>query len=537
VCLANGRVGACNSGDGVALKGRTLRAGDRPDALVLGAGLNGLAAAAALARAGRSVTVIEKGRLAGGALAGFEVDHAAAPGLTATLAPEAASLPGAAFIRRLGLACHGVAMMPPAGRATVTAAGRTLVTIADPAPAARAIAALSPRDGARFEAFRAHVLRLRAALPTLFGLPDAAVDARVQRAAEAELLIPLEELLARAFDNDLVMAHLALPALRGQVLASSAPGSAFGLIARPDAMLATAPRIAGPPGLLARALARAATAEGAELRLGMEASGALLSRGRVTGVALADGETIAAPRLISTLDAKRTILSLFDWKALPEDLPGRAARVDARGVTSRAYFVLDGLPPLTRALAQTPGQGGSFAFVDGMEEIEAAAAAWRARARHDAPPIEAEMPSANDPARGPHDRHLCAATIHFTPQEFLDGPWTEEKRTRLLAHTVERLARAWPDIANRILSAQLVTPGDLEARIGLTAGAPWQVDLTPAQLLAVRGAAGWPQGWRVPKGLVLAGRGAWPGAPAGAQGLAAAALCGAPVETMREGTR
>jgi phytoene dehydrogenase-like protein len=271
----------------------------RYDAAIIGAGANGLAAAAALAASGRKVVVLERAQACGGRCA-TRVFH---PGFSASpFCDEVAPIPPDIF-RALDLARHGAIFM---------AASREHPL----APAARARA-----------------------------LTDAAHAPErgwFQGSAEAAPW-PGQEFSERALDEDAATAG----ALSGRAADPGMTGSALHLLA-PG--MGGSGVVMGGLAMLAKALEAAARKAGAEIRLGLEASDIRNHRGRATGVRLADGSEVEARAVISTLDLRRTFFSLFAWKDLPKSAIERVSRYRHAAAAARLLIALDAPPALARRL-------------------------------------------------------------------------------------------------------------------------------------------------------------------------------------------
>ena len=259
------------------------------DAAIIGAGADGLAAAAHLARAGATVVVIERGDSAGGRLTTRQFH----PGFFASpFLDWVPAIPGAVLETLGGVALRDAAGVPDA-----------VATRHDAACALLLAAAATPFS-------RNLLARLaRRAAPPAAPWPGSDL-------ATASL---------ESWHND--------EALPGRALDPALTGSALALLT-----LKRTEAVTGGLGALGAAFAAAAS--GTELRLGLEASEVLTDHGRACGVMLADGSRIAATAVISTLDLKQSFLSLFPWNVLPPAMIAQAGAFRLTGATARLLLAL-----------------------------------------------------------------------------------------------------------------------------------------------------------------------------------------------------
>ncbi len=269
------------------------------------------------------------------------------------------------------------------------------------------------------------------------------------------------------------------------------PGSALGLLAMADGGL---PR--GGLSCLGAALKAAAEEAGAIISCGSEASDIRRRGGRAAAVGLVDGSEIAARAVVSTLDLKRTFLSLFAWNELPKAVVERVGTFRAAPGVARLLVALDALPkPREPESLRRP--------IRLWNTAEAAYRVWRSGAVPDRPPAELRVVSAIDPFLAPDGAATLTVTLGAIPCSPFDGPWSLEKREALRAKALALVEEALPGAA--VKASELILPPDIEARLGLTEGDLSGGDYTPTQMLAFRP---FPEcrGTRTPiEGLYLAG--------------------------------
>lgn len=415
----------------------------RYDACIIGAGAEGLTCAARLAARGLKVIVLERNPLPGGRCTTLEF----APGHRAS--PYVDELPAtpAELYRALDLARRG-ALFAPGEVAGPTTALREKIL-------ARVVAdADTPRAGW----FR------RA--PRLGAFPG-------------------EELAARTLAE---FVNVSPPA--SALCDGALPGSALAILAVADGGL---PR--GGLGSLGAALKAAAEDAGAAISCGSEVTDIRRKGGRAVAVGLADGSEIAARAVVSTLDLKRTFLSLFAWNELPKSVVERVGAFRAAPGVARLLLALEAPPKLA-----TPRQPLRL-----WRTAAAAYRAWRSGAVPERPPAELRLVSAVDPFLAPDGAATLTVTLAGIPYNPFDGPWTADKRESLQAKALAIVEEALPGTAAKVKASELILPPDIEARLGLTEGDLSGGDYAPAQMLGFRPFAEC-RGTRTPvDGLYLAG--------------------------------
>ncbi|HET9917450.1 MAG TPA: NAD(P)/FAD-dependent oxidoreductase [Candidatus Binatia bacterium] len=294
------------------------------DAIVIGAGHNGLVTAAYLAKAGKKVLVLERRDIIGGIAATEEI----CSGFKfATCAHLASSFAGE-ISADLELKKHGLELLPldPLLFAP-SLSGAPLVIARDPTKAAEAISRHAKKDGSNYAAFCARLKTLAGFLRALYGLtlPDKAspgefnplellkIGLKFHGLGDKEgyeflrmLPMSMADLLHEWFDGDLLKASLAASSMLGSFVGPRQQGTAYNLlhhqIGASNGALRTAGLVRGGIGNLAAALARAAQHFGAEVRTGAEVAKILTKQAAASVVALVNGEEITATAVISSAD-------------------------------------------------------------------------------------------------------------------------------------------------------------------------------------------------------------------------------------------
>ena len=530
------------------------------DAVVIGAGHNGLIAAAYLARAGLRVVVVERGEAPGGCAAteelwpGYHVDTGAhsLTGIDARVMADldlagAGPTPGGAGSKGAGLEIMSsdpcvVAPQPEGG---------ALVLERDPARTAESIRRFSPRDAARWPDFVSAMARASRVLSVLYDtLPPRLAGAdrgdlwellrlgarmgRVGRRDALELmrLIPMtvEELLWEWFESEALKGALAADGVRGICQGPLASGTGYMFLHHmvgAGGVVRRRRQVRGGMGALGVALRRVAVAAGAEVRLGHEVASIRVEDGLATGIVLAGGGEITASRVVSSADPGRTLLGLVDPGELAPEFVRALENIKYRGVVAKMHLAL-GEPPRLPA----GGDAVRVAVLAGAAVTVAPSIHYIERAYDDAkygrpsarPVLDAVVTTALDPSLAPEGRHILSVAAQYAPFQLADRSWDGARREALGDAVVGALAEHIPSLEGAILHRHVLTPADLADRFALPEGNIHHGEMTLDQVFFGRPVAGWAR-YRTPiDGLYLCGAGTHPGGGLnGRPGAAAAA--------------
>jgi phytoene dehydrogenase-like protein len=491
------------------------------DAIVLGAGQNGLAAAARLAGAGRKVVVLER-RDAVGGLAGAVELH---PGYQVPGILHDEGLVSPRAVARLGLERHGLAFRdaPPVLLAEANGPGILVARAAgEGAEQASEIGARSRRDAASYVRYRAFFAKLRPLLDYVMSTPPPPLSPasagdfwelakkgwklwRHGRNDTLELarVAPMcvADFLDERFETPLLVEGLAAPAVVGTWAGPWSAGTTTNLLlaeAAPGRLL-----VGGPPALVA-ALERAARAAGAEIRTAAEVVRLRIGNGSALGVTLAGGERLDAATVIVTCDPKRAFLGLIAPGTLPMRIEEEYRRIRARGTAAKVHLALSG--PLE--LAARAGQSFESIRIGGghVDDLERAFDAVKYREVSPCPHLEIRVPTVADPGLAPAGHHVVSILASYAPHDVAGG-WTAERRAAFLASVLAILERHAPDVRKRIVAQELLTPADLEARYALTGGQLHHGEPALDQMLVLRPAPSAARYATSVRGLFLGGSG------------------------------
>jgi phytoene dehydrogenase-like protein len=502
------------------------------DAVVIGGGHNGLVAAAYLARAGLKVVVLERRHVLGGAAVTEEVF----PGFRFSVASYVVSLLRPEIVRDLELPKHGLEILPLDGTFTPLD-DDYLWRVNDHGRTVRELRRWSPSDAEAYEDYsRLMVEMARFVKPILSmtppdpgrfhpreWLPVARLGREFknlpneQQAVFIQLMtMSAADFLDQWFETDPLKATMSASGIIGTFQGIRSPGTAYVLLhhymGEIDGVLRAWGIPRGGTGAVSNSIAGAARSLGVETRTEAAVERLLARDDEVTGVVLDSGEEVTARVTLSSLDPHQTFDRLTPAGHLDASFLGEVARYRYRGSSGKVNLALDGLPEFTCL----PGRGehlrGAISFspsVDYMERAYDDAKYGRFSRR---PYIDAIIPTLVDPAMAPPGKHVMSCFVQYAPYHLADGQvWDDAHRQAFRDTVVDTLAERAPNIRDLIVGEQVLSPLDIEQRIGLSEGNIFQGELSLEQLFFNRPVPGWAR-YRTPvHGLWMCGSAAHPG--------------------------
>ncbi len=508
----------------------------RWDAIIVGAGHNGLTAGALLARAGLSTLVLERRDVIGGACVTEEI----APGCRASTTSYIASMLRPEVIRTLDLGRHGLRMVPcePAVQVALEG-GEVLANWADPARTCAEIERFSPRDARAFVSVIRELQQLSARLqPMLTELPPDTRAGPLRGAAEAVRIgRRLRGLRGRDVEGmtrlvssslgDYIDAHFTSPQVKALLLANNLygkhggpyqPGTLIGLVFH---MLTGGDHdqpgffghVIGGMGAISDAIAAAGREHGLQIRTGAPVASIAVRAGRATGVVLADGTELAARVVLSGADPKRTFLDLVGPAELPEDFRDAVRAIKMDGPCAKVNLVLDAEPAVLGMPAGAgPGRRALFTLPPSLDVADRCYDLSKRgeMAGPDELFVDCVVASNVDHSLAPPGRHVLTCFVQYVPYRLASGGW-DQRSGELGDKVVERIGRFAPNVPGAVVARQVLTPLDLERTYGLTEGNIFHGDIRFDQLFHMRPVPGWARYATPVRGLYLCGAGAHPG--------------------------
>jgi len=504
------------------------------DAVIIGAGHNGLTAAGYLARAGYSTLVLERRDIVGGCCVTEEI----APGCRASTTSYIASMLRPEVIRDLHLAEYGLRMVPCDPALQVPFPDGQLVSWwSKRDEVVEELRKISPRDAATFVHVDDSLKKLARYLQPFFLEPapepgtqsfDGWVDLfRAGRrfhgisSSEISQLVSfltgsLGGFLDRHYESEKIKTLFLANNVYGKHGGPYQPGSALGLLFHllsggEHEQQGFYGHVIGGMGSITQAMATAARAFGAEVRTNAPVQQIDSRRGRVRAVVLEDGTEIRARVVLSNADPKRTFLGLVPERDLPADFVHAIRGIKMDGPCAKLNLVLHEEPRFTGTPPNyAPQQRSLFTLVPSLEFAERC---YDVAKFGDIPEqlwVDCVVASNADPSLAATGKHVMTCFVQYVPYKLRQGTW-DEQREELGDRVVKKIAEYAPNVPGAIVARQILTPLDLERTYGLTEGNIFHGDLNLEQLFFNRPVAGWAK-YRTPiAGLYLCGAGAHPG--------------------------
>ena len=493
------------------------------DAIVIGAGHNGLAAATHLAKGGRKVLVLEAASEPGGATRG----RAFFPGFRSAGLAHIVNRLDAEVARDIGLDLTGDEKLLP----TTVLDGSGTAVVLHGAYGER-IDGVSAEEAAGFAnlrkklIFQAGILKrfLRRPPPQIgaISLGDlstfAATGFGLIRKGRSEgrdflrmLLMNVADVADEYLTDDRLKGLAAFDATLGIHLGPRSPTSLLGLYYRLTGDVAgrTGGQFVPSGGMasIAPAFVRAAEKAGVTIRCGAPVGRILVDRGRASGVVTRDGTEIAAPVVISAVHPQTTFLRLVDPAESGTGFIRSVRNVRSYGNVAKLDLALDRVPNFEGLPAEA--RNGRIVLVRSMEQVETAFNPAKYGEFSPDPVMEVTLPSLADPSLAPAGGCTLSALVQYAPYRLKAG-W-ENGKPDFLKIILETLERHAPGTGKSIVAASLMTPVDIEAEYNLPGG-HWHHGELQADQLLVNRPTGAASGYTTPiEGLYLASAGAHPG--------------------------
>ncbi|HUQ39362.1 MAG TPA: NAD(P)/FAD-dependent oxidoreductase [Acidimicrobiales bacterium] len=441
------------------------------DAVVIGAGPNGLVAANVLADEGWDVLVLEAQSSPGGGVRSAELTL---PGhvhdVFSSFYPFAAASP---VMQSLGLDAFGLEFArAPHVLANPTPDGRCVVLSTDTSVTAASLESYAAGDGAAWRQLLTewakvgrHLLELMLTPPPPIApalrLVAAVGPSDLARFARFSLL-PVRRMAAERFAGQGGALLLAGNAMHSDLAPETALSGMFGWLLASLGAEHGFPVVVGGASRLTDALVARLEARGGRVVCGAEVTEIAVRRGRAEGVVIADGRSVAARRaVIADLAAPTLLLDLLRNADLPLAVVEDARRFEWDAATVKVDWALDGPVPWA---AEDARRAGTVHLCDGIDELSEASAALARGAVPARLPLVVGQYSMTDPTRSPPGTETAWAYAHV-PHRGRAGQGRPSLDVAEVVAAIEaRMEERAPGFGRRVAARHVMGPGDLEAR-------------------------------------------------------------------------
>jgi phytoene dehydrogenase-like protein len=504
------------------------------DAIVVGAGHNGLVAAAYLAKAGLRVLVLERRGIVGGAAVTEEL----IPGFKFSTLADGAGHLSPKLVADLNLNQHGFQILPTDPLLiSLQPDGNHLVIWNDIDRTIQEIAKFSLDDAITYHAFvewMGKISRFIAEMNNLIppDLPDVGLrdlkqlsgfigptrDLGWRHISQVIRLLPMSvvDLLNEWFQSEVLKGAIAASAVLYTSagpweINSTAYTFLYNWAVSNSGLFRSSGQIEGGMGALTQALALSAQSQGAEILTNAEVISINLQNGRVTGVTTQNGDQISADIVISGADARTTFLNLVDPYYLDPKIVSHVKSIKYRGTMARAHFALSRLPKFSGIDgASEELLKGHIQVSPSMEYIQRAYDPVKYGSYSERPYLDMQIPTLTDSSLAPQGKHILSVTAKYMPYELRDGSWDEQAEIigKIVINTMQDYTS---DFEHTIQDYKVITPLAMEREYNLPEASPNHGEMTLSQFMWMRPIPGHAQ-YRTPiEGLYICSAATHPG--------------------------
>ncbi|MEL7185286.1 MAG: NAD(P)/FAD-dependent oxidoreductase [Pseudomonadota bacterium] len=490
---------------------------DKYDAIVIGAGHNGLVCSALLGKAGKRVLLLEANDQVGGA----SITREFADGYSTS-------------------ACaHLLYQLQPEVRKELKLSTRmasedmTTIALAEDGNHVRlhnkTAEGVSENDAREYREFRKRTTRFADLLRKFFNkkpprlgtrnfddlatLGQLGLNLRMLGREEMQAFLRLigmniHDEVTERFENPVLKGAVSLDAVLGTHLGPRSPNTYMTYLYRLAGDHGRSGVPAGGMGSISNELAQAARSSGVTIRTGMPVKRIVISNGRATGVETESGEMFESLTIVSNADPKTTVMKLVGAQNVETGFATRINHLRAKGNAAKLHLALDGLPHIDGLARKDFAE--RIVIAGSENDVERAFNPAKYGECSPSPVFEITFPSFRDETLAPTGKHVMSAVVQYAPYE-IKGGWDDAAKEQFMQSIMDTLAKYMPDLAERVTASELLTPADLEAEFHMTGGHWHHAELVLDQFLFVRPVNGASQ-YRLPiDGVWLCGAGAHPG--------------------------
>ncbi|MEO8101148.1 MAG: NAD(P)/FAD-dependent oxidoreductase [Betaproteobacteria bacterium] len=507
-------------------------ASNQYDAIIIGAGHNGLVCACYLAQKGRKVRVLERRSLVGGT-AVTEEFH---PGYRNSTASYTVSLLNPKIIRDLKLVEHGLTIierpfsnfLPLNDREYLKVGGGLAATQAE-------VARFSRRDAERLPAYYAMLDRVAAVLKDLLletppnvggGISDLlrawkvgkqfkSLDMAARRDVLDLFTKSAGDVLDHYFDSEAIKACFGFDSVVGNFASPYTPGSAYVLLhhvfGEVNGKAGIWGHALGGMGAITQAMAKEAAARGVDISLDSPVARVEVADGKAVGAVLEDGTRIAADCVVSNLHPKLLFQTLLARADVPAEFGRRIAAYKSGSGTFRMNVALSALPRFNCLPEPGPHLSSGIIMAPSLKYMEQAYFDARTTGWSKKPIVEILIPSIVDNSLAPQGHHVASLFCQHVAPTLPDGLNWDACRDTVADLMIDTVTAFAPNFKSSVIAREIYSPLDLERKFGLIAGDIFHGTLSLDQLFSARPVLGYGD-YRTPiKGLYQCGAGTHPG--------------------------
>jgi phytoene dehydrogenase-like protein len=495
--------------------------GTRYDAIVVGAGHNGLIAAGYLAKAGKKVLVLERRSIIGGAT----VTEEWFPGYRLSTCSYVCNLLLPEVIADLELEQHGYDVRPFDPQYFVPFPdGSYFMSYLDGRKTREQIAKFSQRDVAGYDAYWAMWDRILERMRPLLLQPAPTwdqIEARFSGPQGQEDWRTLSrksiaELLDEYFESEQIKAPLSTGGVIGVNAGPLTPGTAYvkyhHLIGSIGGHQGAWGFVRGGMGSIPKAIAAFDREHGVEIATESEVAEIEIQDGSARGVRTIDGRRYRADVILSNADPSRTFLGMVGESHLPAEFADGVKRIKVKGSVVKVLMALGELPDFTAMPGTSvgPQHTGGIVINPSVDYLETAWDDCKRGHPSRRPFMDCYIQTATEEGLTPPGKHTMSLFVQYAPYDLAEGTW-DERRDEIGANIIDTLATFAPNIPHAIEHLEVLGPPDIERIIGITGGNIFHGEILPDQMFGYRPVPGYSD-YRTPVDrLYLCGSGAWPG--------------------------
>jgi phytoene dehydrogenase-like protein len=506
---------------------------DKYDVIIIGAGHNGLVTAGYLAKAGRSVLVLEARNWVGGAAVTEEIF----PGFKVSTVADGAGYLSDKVRKDLKLDSHVETLQSDVVACCPQPDGSLLTIWRDTARTVEEISRFSKADAADYPKF----VDLMQSIAGVVGgmmemtppdLPEVGMQdlrgavgllgpvRKLGRKRISELLrimpMPAADIINEYFESDVVKGAIGASSVLNITWGPQEAGTAYTMLSSwalsGNGLFRSAGVVKGGMGALTEAIANVARGFGAEIRVGARVANVVVEEGRAKGVKLESGEQLAAPVIVSNADPRTTFHQLVDPRYLDASFVRHVECIKYRGSGVRIHLALRDLPEFTAISGSDAAiqLGGPIQISPSLDYVQRAYDCIKYGEPSEHPYLDMLIPTLSDPSLAPQGQHILSITAKYVPYQLREGDW-DVRREAFADLVIDTLAAYAPKIRDLILHRQVLVPTDLEKIYGLPEGNPNHGEMTLDQFFHMRPIPGYAR-YRGPiDGLYMCGVGTHPG--------------------------